>query len=267
MLEQIARGHPAVLQFDPAAGAVIPAWAGLCRDREPRRIARHQDQRRSPVGQCLDGDQLGDRSVGYAVLDPVDDPLVAASRRGRRHGALAGDRAVVVHAQRGVLVRFPLGAGEVEVVVLEECREEAVALVRRHRREQPPRQRRRLGQHRGDVGVAHRQLLGDDAAGQRIGADAAEVLGQRQRAKPHLRGLPQNVQRQAAVGKVEPVGLERDRLDLVVDEAADRVAEFKLLRGQMEIVHCSTCCALGYCCTLMPAFFTTSSHLVSSVFT
>jgi hypothetical protein len=132
--------NPAVLQFDPAAGAVIPARAGLRRDGKAGRIGRNEDQRRSPVGLRLDGEELGDRRVGHAVLDPVDDPLVAAARCGRCHTALAGDGAMEVHAQRGILARLPLGAGEVIVVVLQERGEEAVALFRRHRRKQPPRQ-------------------------------------------------------------------------------------------------------------------------------
>ena len=70
-------------------------------------------------------------------------------------------------------------------VVVEERRQEAIALRRGHAREQGAGERRRLRQHRRDVGIAGRQLLDHDAAGQRVGAGAAELFRQRERAQPH----------------------------------------------------------------------------------
>ena len=136
---------------------------------------------------------------------------------------------MVVDAERAVVAGLAAGQRQVIIVVLQERRAEALALLRRHRAEQTLAERRRFRQHRGDVGVADRKLFGDDAAGQRVGADAAEILGQRQRAKPHLRGLAQHLDGQGAVAQVEAIGLQRDRLDLVLDEVPHRVAELQLL--------------------------------------
>ena len=59
-------------------------------------------------------------------------------------------------------------------------------------------------------------------------------------------------------GEVEPVGLERHRLDLVIDEASHRVAKLQLLRRQMQIVH------LRSYSPLMPAVLTTPAQRSSS---
>ncbi len=100
--------------------------------------------------------------------------------------------------------------------------------------------RRGLRQHGGDVGVADRQFFGDDAAGEIVGAGAARVLGERERAQPHLRGLVEHVEQQRPRARFEPLGLERRRCNLLRDEIADGVADFELLRTEVKTVH-STC--------------------------
>ncbi len=154
--------------------------------------------------------------------------MIAVAGRGGGESHLGGG-AVVVDAERAVVAGLSAGQRQVVVVVLQERRAEALALLRRHRAEQTLAERRRFRQHRGDVRVADRKLFNDDACGQRISADAAEILGQRQCAKPDLRGLAQHLNGQGAVAEVEAIGLQRDRLDLVLDEVPHRIAELQLL--------------------------------------
>ena len=128
----------------------------------PSAFARHQEQRRALVGLCLDRDQLGDGCVCNAVLGAVDDPVIAVAGRGGGEAHLGGG-AVVVDAERAVVVRLTAGQRQVIIVVLQERRAEALALLRRHRAEQTLAERRRLRQHRGDIGIPDRKLFGDDA--------------------------------------------------------------------------------------------------------
>ena len=97
---------------------------------------------------------------------------------------------MIVHAQPGVGFGFMAREGEMEAVVADELRQEALALGVAHQAvEQEMTEPRGRRQHRGDVGIAGRQLLGHDAAGEMIGAGAAAILRQGQRAQAHLRGL------------------------------------------------------------------------------
>ena len=185
----------------------------------------------------LDREQLGDRGVGDAVLDPVDDPTVAATHGFGLEGDVGRGRPVVIPTERRIGFGFVTRARQVTAVVLQEPRQEAIALLFRHARKQHAAEHRRLGQHGGQVGVAHCQLLGHDAAGQRVGAGAAELLREGERAQPHLRGLVEHIGEQAPVAGVETVGIERGRLDLLHDEIADGVADLELLGAEMKIVH------------------------------
>ena len=174
---RFSAGTRTVLERQPAASAVIPARLRLLGDGEAGRVAWHQKQRRALVGPSLDGDQLGDRRVGDAILGAVDDPIVAAadSFGGQAHGR---GRPVIVDAERGIVARLavrPAPGGSRRPQGRRRKRSRCSA---RHRGEQQPAERTGLRQHRGDVGIADRQLLGDDAAGQAVGADAAELLRQ-----------------------------------------------------------------------------------------
>ena len=193
-----------------------------------------------PVFTCT-AKSPGERRVGDAVLDAIDDPRVARSRGGRLEACVARLRPVIVDAQRGVAVGLVLGDGEIIAVVGEECRQEAAALLVRHRAvEKFVGECRGLRQHRGDVGIADRQFLGDDAAGEIVGAGAARVLRERKRAQAYLRGLVEHVQQQRPLARFEPGRRERWRRDLLRDEIADSVADFQLLGAEVKIVH-STC--------------------------
>ncbi len=83
-----------------------------------------------------------------------------------------------------------------------------------------------------NVGVANRQFLHHDAAGQSVGTDAAEILAPAPAtAAPSAR--PCRERRPArASARSSCVGLQRDRFDFAgTDEAAHRVANSNLLAG------------------------------------
>ncbi len=112
---------------------------------------------------------------------------------------------MIVDAERGIGVGLVIGEREVIAVVGQERRQEAPALLLRHRAvEQQVGERRRLRQHRRDVGIAGRQFLGHDAAGERVGAGAAGILRQRERAQAHLRGLVERIEQQRLGQRLEP---------------------------------------------------------------
>ena len=139
--------------------------------------------------------------------------------------------------ERAVALRLMLGEREMVAVVAQERRKKATALLRRHRREQDRRERRGLRQDGREIGVADGQLLAHDAAGERVGTGAAQLLGQGERAQSHLRGLVEQRERQAPVAGIQPIGLQGNRLDLLRDKSADGVADFQLLRAEVKIVH------------------------------
>src|SRR6516164_3653592 len=148
---------------------------------------------------------------------------------------------LIIDAERGVAIRLVLGEREVIALLREERRQEARALLRRHQAvEQRLRERRRLRQYGGDVRIADGELFGDDAAGEVVGAGAALLLRQRERAQPHLRGLVERLHQQRPRARLQALWFERERLDRVCDEIADRVADLQLLRTQTKVVHMVT---------------------------
>ncbi len=81
---------------------------------------------------------------------------------------------MVVRPERVIVPGFTIGKSEMVTIVLQDLRQEALPLSRRHRLvEQDVAERRCLGERRRDVRIARRQLLGDDARGQSIGAGSA----------------------------------------------------------------------------------------------
>jgi hypothetical protein len=111
----------------------------------------------------LDRKQLSDRRVGHAALDAVDDPTVAGARRRGLAARLVRPRPMIVDTERRIGLGLVHRPRQVIAVVREEFRQQALTLLGRHPRKQHAGQSRRLRQHRGDVHVADRQLLGDDA--------------------------------------------------------------------------------------------------------
>ncbi len=145
---------------------------------------------------------------------------------------------MIIDAERGVAIRLVLGEREVIALLGKERRQEAGALLLGHQPiEQRMRERRGLRQHGRDVGIAHREFFGDDAAGEVVGAGAASFLGQRQRAQADLRSLVQRLHQQRPRARLEALRLERQRLDFLRHELAHRVADLQLLRAEMKAVH------------------------------
>jgi hypothetical protein len=125
----------------------------------------------------------------------------------------------------------------VEGIVPDEGRQEALALRGRCRALELPRQHRGVTEHRRDVGVARRQFLRDDAAGERVGARAARALRQRERAQPQPRRRLELRRQQRPVERLEPRRSERGRPDLALDEIAHRVADLELLGREAQVEH------------------------------
>ena len=118
------------------------------------------------------------------------------------------------------------------------------------------RERRRLRQHGREIGVAGGELFGDDAAGEVVGAGAARLFRERQRAQSDLRGFVQRLYQDGTRARLQPLRRERERPDLLRDEIANGVADLQLLRAQMKAVHHSP---------LMPAVLITPAHLSRSL--
>ena len=136
---------------------------------------------------------------------------------------------MIIDAEPRIGRALVAGEGEMITVVVEEFRQERIALRIVHRLiEQQMGQPRGFRKRAGKVGVAGRQFLGHDAAGERIDPGAAARLRQSERAQAQLRAGVDLGRQQAAVADIEPVRLERRRLDLARDEIAHRVADFQL---------------------------------------
>jgi hypothetical protein len=180
----LVRGHAAVLERDARARAVVPADRLADRPqrlahREPGRVARHE-QRHEAVraGPRLHREQFRDGRVRDERQSPVHHPLLALLHREHIRSAL-GERAVVAPAVTGTGVAPR--KSEVIVVIPDEFRQEALALLRRRQTvEQHVGQRGGLRQHRREVHVSGAQLFHDDAGGEAVGARAAGFFGQRQ---------------------------------------------------------------------------------------
>ena len=114
---------------------------------------------------------------------------------------------MIIHAQPRV--GFISGKSEMKAVIAQKLRQKLIALRVGHGAiEQQMRETRSLRQHAGDIGIAHRQFLGDDARGERVGAGATERLRQSERAQAELRGRVDLRRQQTAVLDIEPAGLE-----------------------------------------------------------
>ena len=145
---------------------------------------------------------------------------------------------MIVNSERGLAIGLVICQRKVMAIVRQERRQEPHPLLRRHQPvEQNVGEQGGLREHSRDVGIAQREFLGHDAAGERIGAGAAGFLGQRERSQPKLRGFVERVVEQGARARLKALGPDRERLDLAGDELAHRVADFQLLRAQLKIVH------------------------------
>jgi hypothetical protein len=81
-----------------------------------------------------------------------------------------------------------------------------------------------------DIGVANGQFFSHDTTCQIICARTAIILGQRHRAKAHLRGLIENRRQQRAFKWFQTLGLKGDVFDFLCDEVPDRITKLQLLR-------------------------------------
>ncbi len=265
--EQVLRRHPTVRECHVPAAAVPPALAALMHAQSGR-VARDQDRARplailSPLERKtdLDREQLGKRRVRDPLLDAADDPSIVGARRRGLEARVARPRAVIIDADRRIAVRLVLSERQVIAVVGEERRQEALVLRRRHPPgEQRVREGRRLREHGGDVGIAGGELLGDDAAGEIVGAGPAQLLGERERAQPHPRSLVQRLDEQRTLARFEARRLERERLDRPGDEIAHGVADFQLLGREVKVVHQASPYS-----PLMPAVLITPAHFSRSL--
>ena len=209
--------------------------------RQARRVSRHDENAKARPARNFDGngEQPGDRRVDDTILDAIDDPVAATGFHGcRRYAGIGDDRPVIVHAKTIVGTRLVPREGELAAIVVNEQRQQALALRAVHgATEQDMAEPRRFGERRGDVGVSGRQLFGDNAAGQLISARAALVLGKRQRTQAELRSLVEQRHRQTPIGGIETIGFEHDRFDPPRDEVTHGLADFQLFGAEMQIVH------------------------------
>ena len=91
-------------------------------------------------------------------------------------------------------------------------------------------EQRCLCKRRRDARVTRPQLLADDAAGERVGADPTLRFGQGKRAQPHLSCLLHEVIGKCALGVLEPARVQHHRLDLTRHEIPHGIAELHLLQ-------------------------------------
>jgi hypothetical protein len=111
---------------------------------------------------------------------------------------------MISDAEHGIPIRFEIRQRELIAVVGQKRRQEPRTLLPRHQPvEQQVGKHRGLRQHGRDVGIAQRQFLGHDGGGERVGAGAAGILGQRKRAQPELRGLVEHVDEQRSGPRLE----------------------------------------------------------------
>jgi hypothetical protein len=152
------------------------------------------------------GVSRGTRIVLTPLRPAVDDPFaIAGAHCGGLDRRQHQCRAVIVDADLDFAVWLVMGESEVIAIVLDERGEKAFALFGRHQLvEQDAAEPRGFGQCRADIRIAGRELFGNDAGGERIGARASQILRQRKRPQPHLRRLVEHIERQAAVAGVEP---------------------------------------------------------------
>ena len=241
--ERVPGGHAAVLEGHAGAGSVMPADRLADRlqrvaHRQAGGRARHEQRHATARARLrLDRDELCDRRVRDERQAAIDHPVGSLLRRDRQ-GAALSERPVVTPAEAGGGIASCMR--QVVAVILDEIRQEAAALLRRHQAvEQHVTERAGVRQYRGEVHVPGAQLLHHDAGGEGIGAGAARLLGQAQGAQSHLGSLVHEIREQRLLERLEPPGIQRRGLDLALHEVAHRVAEFELLGGEMKVVHVS----------------------------
>jgi hypothetical protein len=145
-------------------------------------------------------------------------------------------RTVVAPADTGIGIAG--GQRKVIAVVGSELRKKGGALARRHQPvEKNVAEARGLREHHGNVHVACRDLLHHETGCERVGAGAARFLGKRQGAQTQLRGLVERIGQERLVERLQAIRMQGRGPDLALDEIAQRIAEFELLRGETEIVH------------------------------
>ena len=202
-------------------------------------VSRGTRNRAGPLSVCAStAISLAIGALATQSLAPLTIQVAAIAPRGGGDGALDGCGPVVVDAERGVGAGLAAGERQMVVVVVQERRQKAVALLRRHRAEQEPRQRRGFAPAR-----RRRRRRRPPAPRSRCSRSA-----RRRRRRPAPRAAPACAAPSARpcaaprTGRLRSprssrCGVQRDRLDLVFDEIAHRVAEFELLGAEMKVVH------------------------------
>ena len=166
---------------------------------------------------------------------------------------------MIIDTEHGVATVFVLGERNVIPVLGNKRRQEARTLLGRHQDvEQHAGQDRSPRQHGCDIGIADGQLFGHDAAGQVVGAGAACVLREHERAQADARSLLERLHQERPRARLQPVGVQRQGFDLLRDEIADRLADLQLLRAEVKAVH-------SLHSPLMPALLITPAHLSRSL--
>ena len=188
-----------------------------------------------------DREKPGKGRVHHPRLAAVDDPAVAGTL-GARPEARVGDVAsVIMNPERDIATRLIACKREMIALVRKKCRQESLALVRRHQAiKQNMRQRPGLGEHCGHIGITGGELLTHYAAGERIGTRAACVFGKRKRAQSELRGLIEEIGQERTLARLQPIGLERSWLDLARHKIPDGLAHVTLLGTKAKAVHCAS---------------------------
>ena len=221
--------HQLAVVHEAAAERLVAA-----RDREPRRVARHQERRRAlqhadlRIGVGVDHVEAGVVAVGDELLAAVDHPAAVLLHRPGLH---RGFRHVVGQPAVGGAARLGQAMREQELRVLDQALEPFLLQVARRQVAQQHRDLPVLHQLVGEAGIAARDLLGDQREGLHLAArlelDAAEFLRHAERADADLLGAFEDFLRQPVLGRHDPFALpvaadERD--DDVVDEIAARSA-------------------------------------------
>ena len=140
---------------------------------------------------------------------------------GKPSGRTQEIQRLVGRSLRAVVDLTAIGERQMIALVLDESGKEAAALLFIHQPiEQNAAERGGAGEDSGDVDVTGGKLLGDDAAGQGVGAGAAGVFRQRQGSEAELGSRVDEVDRERGIERFEPLGLGGERKDILGDEVA-----------------------------------------------
>ncbi len=196
----------------------------LLGDRQPGRVALDQEGVRALVAVRAglarhDDVERGAGAVRHERLGAAEHVVVAVAARRRAEG-------------RGVRAGTGLGHAEGRDLAGSHARQEALLhLVGAEQRDRIRADAVVHGQHHADAGAGLRQLLDDQAVGQRVDAEAAVGLGKRQAEEA---GLAQGVDQRVGHAAFD-IHLVRDRRDVLAREVPHHVAEHRLVLVQREV--------------------------------